>query len=62
MNLHHQKRILNFIKENKAITSSELAKVLQISWNTADRYLMQLSIDGKVEQLKKTGVNIWILK
>ena len=62
MNIHNQKKILRFIKEKKAVTSSELAEFLQVSWNTADRYLMQLGMDGRVEKLEKAGVNIWLPK
>jgi len=44
------------------ITSSELAKHLGISWNTAEKYLLELIIEGKVIKIKKDGVNLWIKK
>ena len=61
MNVHN-KRIVDFIREKRVITSSELAKFLEISWNTAEKYLLELIIEGKVEKIKKDGVNLWVLK
>ena len=61
MNMHSQ-GILNLIKREKVVTSSEVAKKLKISWNTADRYLLELVIEGKVERIKKLGVNLWVRK
>ncbi|HJX51085.1 MAG TPA: DUF977 family protein [Candidatus Nanoarchaeia archaeon] len=61
MNIHKE-RVINFIRKNKVITSSELAKFLGISWNTADKYLLELTLDGKVERIKKKGVNLWLKK
>ena len=61
MNIHKEK-ILKFIKKERVITSSELAKFIKISWNTAEKYLLELVIDGKIEKIKKEGVNLWILK
>ena len=61
MNIHNEK-ILKFIEQKKVITSSELAKYLGISWNTAEKYLLELIIDGKIERIKKAGVNLWLLK
>ncbi len=61
MNVHN-KKIIEFIHKNRVITSSELAKFLGMSWNTAEKYLTELIIDGKVEKIKKEGVNLWVLK
>ena len=61
MNIHSQ-RITELIKERRVITSSELAKFLKISWNTADKYLLELLIEGKIERIKKEGVTLWVLK
>jgi len=61
MNIHKE-RVIKFLKEKKVITSSELAKFLKISWNTADKYLLELTLDGKVERIKKSGVNLWMKK
>ena len=58
----HNKSILDFIKKEKVVTSSEVSKYLGVSWNTAERYLLELIIEGKIERIKKTGVNLWLLK
>ena len=60
MNIH--KKVLVFLKEKRVITTSELAKFLRISWNTAEKYLLELAVEGKVLKIKKEGVNLWILK
>jgi len=61
MNMH-SKRIVSFIKKEKIATSSEIAKLLKVSWNTAEKYLLELVIDGKITKIKKLGVNLWVLK
>ena len=58
----HSHRVLRFLKKNKVVTSSEIAKLLKISWNTADKYLLELALDKKIIRIKKQGVNLWILK
>lgn len=62
MKEHSQEKILKLLKEKRVITSSELASFLQISWNTADKWLMELALDEKIERMKKSGVNLWMLK
>jgi len=59
---NHSKRILDFIKKKRIVTSSEIAKYLKVSWNTAEKYLLELVIEGKAERIKKEGVNLWMLK
>ncbi len=54
--------ILRFLKEKRVITSSELARFLKVSWNTSQSYLMELALEGKIERIKKEGVNLWMLK
>ena len=61
MNVHRDK-ILKMLKEKRVLTTSELAKEFKISWNTAEKYLLELTIDGKVERMKKEGVNLWLTK
>ena len=58
----HKEKILGFIGEKKVVTSSELAKHFKLSWNTAEKYLLELTIDNKVERIKKEGVNLWLLR
>jgi len=61
MKIHNQK-VKDFLKKQKVVTTSEVAKFLSISWNTADKLLLELVIDGEIERIKKAGVNLWILK
>ena len=58
----HSKEILKFLKVKRVVTSSETAEFLKVSWNTADKYLLELALIKKVERIKKRGVNLWILK
>jgi len=63
MNVHNkQKEILEFIKKEKVVTSSEVAKHLKVSWNTADKCLLELVLDKKIIRIKKQGVNLWMFK
>jgi Mn-dependent DtxR family transcriptional regulator len=48
MNMHNQKKILSFLEKKRVITSSELAKYLGVSWNTAEKYLLELGMSGGV--------------
>ncbi|OIO81800.1 hypothetical protein AUJ84_00180 [Candidatus Pacearchaeota archaeon CG1_02_32_132] len=61
MNIH-RKRVLDFIKSKIVVTSSEVTKYLKVSWNTADKYLLELVVEGKIKRIKKEGVNLWLLK
>ena len=58
----HSGKILAYIKKEKVVTSFEIAKLLKISWNTADKYLLELVIEKKVIRIKKEGVNLWLIK
>ena len=62
MNIQIEKKILGLLGKEKVITSSELAKHLDVSWNTAQGYLMRLLVEGKVIEKKKEGVNLWMKK
>jgi len=59
---HNRKKILKYLKEKKVITSSELAKYVGVSWNTAEKYLLELGMEREVIKIKKDGVNLWLLK
>ena len=61
MNIH-SKKIIETIKKEKVVTSSEIAEKLNLSWNTAEKYLLELIIEGKIVRLKKSGVNLLMLK
>jgi len=63
MKLHNLKHnIRDFAKKDSVITTAEIANEFEISWNTAEKYLLELTLDNKFKRVKKTGVNLWILK
>lgn len=69
MNIHRNKKgglaktfIFRLIKEKKIITTSEAAGKLSCSWNTAEKYLLEIALENKIMKIKKSGVNLWILK
>jgi len=62
MDIHIKERVLKLLEKERVITSSELAKYLKISWNTAEKCLLEMTIDGKIDRIKKEGVNLWVLK
>ena len=57
-----EEKLISFIGKNKVVTSSEVAKYFKISWNTAESYLKELLIEGKLKRIKKDGVNLWLKK
>ena len=60
MNVHN--KIFDFVKKNRVVTSSEIAKEVDINWNTAEKYLLELALESKIEKIKKLGVNLWMAK
>ncbi len=54
MNIH------KFVKDTKVTTTSEVSEKMGISWNTAEKRLLELALEGRVERIKKSGVNLWI--
>ena len=62
MNDQIRKKILKYLREKKVITSSELAGFIGVSWNTGEKYLLELGMEREVIKIKKDGVNLWLLK
>lgn len=58
----HREKIIGFVKKERVVTSSDVARFLKVSWNTAESYLKELLIEGTLERMKKKGVTLWILK
>jgi DeoR/GlpR family transcriptional regulator of sugar metabolism len=56
------KKLLELVKKSRVVTTSEIATEFNISWNTAEKYLLELALEGKVERMKKAGVNLWVAK
>ena len=56
-------KILSYIKKEKVVTTGEVAGFLDVSWNSADSWLKDLVIEGKIERIKKNGgLNLWLKK
>jgi len=61
MNIHKIKqKIIDIARDERVITTSEIAGHFGISWNTAEKYLLELTLDGKIVRKKKQGVNLWL--
>lgn len=58
----HSKDIIKLIEKERIVTSSEVAEFFNVSWNTGEKYLMELALEGKVDRIKKAGVTLWIIK
>jgi Mn-dependent DtxR family transcriptional regulator len=59
----YRARILSLIRSSHGIvTTTEIASKFKLSWNTAERYLMELALESRVVRVKKAGVNLWVLK
>lgn len=56
------KRIQTLLGKERIVTSSEVAEKLGVSWNTAEKALLEMTIEGHVELIKKAGVNLWTEK
>ena len=63
MRLHNLKnKILDLAKKERVITTAEVSNKFKISWNTAEKYLLELTLDNRFNRIKKEGVNLWLLK
>lgn len=62
MNAQIERKVLKLLGNERVITSSELARHLKVSWNTAEKYLLELVILNKIIKIKKQGVNLWLRK
>ena len=60
--ISHREKIIGFVRKEKVVTSSDVARYLKVSWNTAESYLKELLIERKVERMKKKGVTLWMKK
>ncbi len=60
MNIHNS--IFTYVKKSRVVTSSEIAKEFKINWNTAERYLLEMMAEQRLIRIKKSGVNLWLVK
>jgi DeoR/GlpR family transcriptional regulator of sugar metabolism len=58
----HSDKLIALIKKERIVTSSEVAEKFSVSWNTAEKHLMELALDRRIERIKKVGVNLWMLR
>ena len=58
----HKAKLMEALKKERIMTTSEVAKELKVSWNTAEKMLLELALEGDVERIKKEGVNLWLAK
>ena len=56
------KEIMKMVERTKVVTTSEIAAELKVSWNTAENHLLELTIEQKITRMKKSGVNLWVIK
>ncbi len=58
-----RERVLSLIKSSSGVvTTAEVASGLKISWNTAEKYMLELALENQVLRIKKAGVNLWVRK
>lgn len=55
-------KILKIITKERISTTNEIAGKLEVSWNTVEKHLLELTIKGKIEKIKKLGANLWLPK
>jgi Mn-dependent DtxR family transcriptional regulator len=61
--MNNDRDVLKLIeRRGRVVTTAEIAEQMDVSWNTAEKHLLEMTIEGKVLRLKKAGVNLWILK
>ena len=58
----YKKEIMKIVASVKVVTTSEIAKELDVSWNTAEKHLLELTLENKITRMKKAGVNLWVVK
>ena len=55
--------IIKILKESEnPVSSREIALKIGRAWHTVNTHCMQLQIDGKIERLKISNLNLWRIK
>lgn len=57
-----KKDAIKLVSKARVVTTAEIASSLRVSWNTAEKHLLELALEGKLERLKKAGTNLWMKK
>jgi ribosomal protein S25 len=55
-------KVLKMVKEEEPVSTSMVAKKMNVNWATAQRSLYELQADGKIRGKKVSGRCIWIFK
>lgn len=55
----NKEKILEFLRKNGKIQNDDVEKLVEVSNATAERYLDELELDGKLEQHGKTGQSVF---
>lgn len=58
MDIH--KEILGLLKKERVLSNSDVARHFNISWNTAEKYLLELALEGKIERIRKEKKTLWL--
>jgi len=57
-----KKARMKMVEKTKVVTTSEIAEEMKVSWNTAEKHLLELTLENKITRMKKAGVNLWVIK
>jgi DNA-binding Lrp family transcriptional regulator len=49
-------------KENKPISTREIAVKTKLSWHTVINHCLRLQLSGKISGYKISNLNVWLLK
>ena len=61
--IKYRARILSLIKSGPGVvTTTEVSEEFEMSWNTAEKYLLELALENQVQRIKKAGVNLWVIR
>lgn len=56
----HSSKLIAYISQEKVVSSSDVARFLSVSWNTAERYLIELLLEKRIVRVKREGVTLWL--
>jgi ribosomal protein S25 len=56
------KEVMKLVEKTKVVTTSEIADEFRVSWNTAEKHLLELALENRITRMKKAGVNLWVIK
>lgn len=57
-----KERLVKVLQSDSPKPTDHLAAEAGVHWNTAEKYLLELAVEGKVKKEKKWGRNLWSVK